>query len=100
MLTDIDGLLNDFNRAVSEYLSDLEFDQADFVQVEERLNTINRMKEKYGGTIQEILAYQKERQEEIARLQDADAYRMQLTERMERARKEAEGLCGLSLIHI
>ncbi len=94
MLTDIDGLLNDFNRAVSEYLSDLEFDQADFVQVEERLNTINRMKEKYGGTIQEILAYQKERQGEIARLQDADAYRMQLTERMERARKEAEGLCG------
>ena len=55
MLTDIDGLLNDFNRSVSDYLSDLEFDQNDFLQVEERLNTINRLKDKYGSTIEEIL---------------------------------------------
>ena len=52
MLTDIDGLLNDFNRSVSDYLSDLEFDQNDFLQVEERLNTINRLKDKYGSTIE------------------------------------------------
>lgn len=78
MLTDIDGLLNDFNRSVSDYLSDLEFDQNDFLQVEERLNTINRLKDKYGSTIEEILLYKENREEELQRLIDADAYRDKL----------------------
>ena len=54
ILTDIDGLLNDFNRTVSDYLSDLEFDQNLFLQIEERLNIINRLKDKYGSTIEAV----------------------------------------------
>ena len=74
MLTDIDGLLNDFNRTVSDYPSDLEFDQNLFLQIEERLNIINRLKDKYGSTIEEIFQYQQQKQEEMERLLDADAY--------------------------
>ena len=94
MLSDMEGLLNDFNHSVSEYLSDLEFDQADFIQVEERLNLINRLKEKYGNTIPEILRYQEERQQEIERLQDADAYRERLQGRLEEERAQVERLCA------
>ena len=74
MLPDIEGLLNEFNHSASEYLSDLEFDQEDFIQVEERLNLINRLKEKYGNSIPEILRYQEEREREIERLQDCLLY--------------------------
>lgn len=94
MLTDIDGLLNDFNRAASDYLSDLEFDQNDFMQVEERLNTINRLKDKYGSTIEEILLYKENREEELQRLMDADAYRDKLNAQLRDARGALEQVCG------
>ena len=90
----MEGLLNEFNRSASEYLSDLEFDQADFEQVEERLNLINRLKEKYGNTIPDILRYQEEREREIERLQDADAYRERLQEKLKEEKKQVEALCG------
>ncbi len=95
-LTDIEALLNDFNRAVSEYLSDLEFDQEDFLQVEERLNVINRLKEKYGSTIGEILAYQESRQKEIHRLMDADACRERLEAELERIQDLLSEKCALA----
>lgn len=94
MLMDIDGLLNDFNRSVSDYLSDLEFDQSDFLQVEERLNTINRLKDKYGSTIKEILLYKENRQEELERLLDADAYREKLAKELQEARTGLEHVCA------
>ena len=56
MLTDIDALTNDFNRELKEYISDMEFDPSVFEKTEERLNDINRLKAKYGRTIDEILA--------------------------------------------
>ena len=90
MLTDIDGLLNDFNRTVSDYLSDLEFDQNLFLQIEERLNIINRLKDKYGSTIEEIFQYQQQKQEEMERLLDADAYREKLEKELKLARAGLE----------
>ena len=94
LLSDVEGLLNEFNRSASEYLSDLEFDQADFEQVEDRLNLINRLKQKYGNTIPDILRYQEEREREIERLQDADAYRERLQEKLKEEKKQVEALCG------
>lgn len=94
MLTDIDGLLNDFNRTVSDYLSDLEFDQNLFLQIEERLNIINRLKDKYGSTIDEIFQYQQQKQEEMERLLDADAYREKLEKELKLARTGLEKLCA------
>lgn len=55
MLTDIDALMNDFNRELSEYMSDMEFDPTVYEETEERLNLINHLKAKYGRTVEEIL---------------------------------------------
>ena len=40
-LSDIDGLLNDFNRDMAEYLTSLEFSEEEFYETEERLNLLN-----------------------------------------------------------
>ena len=40
-LTNIDSLLNDFNVSVSDYMQSMEFDESEFHEVEDRLNTIN-----------------------------------------------------------
>ncbi len=53
--------MSDYNHDVSEYMSDLEFDEEDFRSTEDRLNTINHLKGKYGNTIEEILRYKEEK---------------------------------------
>ncbi len=73
-LNEIDSLLADYNHDVAEYLSDMEFDEEDFAAVEERLNTINHLKGKYGKTIEAVLEYGKERRQRLEKLADYDAY--------------------------
>ncbi len=50
-LTEIDNLLNDFNRELSGYLDDTDFDEERFYEMEKRLDLINGLKAKYGDTI-------------------------------------------------
>ena len=52
----------------------MEFDGADFVAVENRLNQLNHLKEKYGKTIEEVLAYKEELSEKIEKLNDYESY--------------------------
>ena len=65
MLADVDNLLNDFNRELATYLEDLEFSEEEFLECENRLNTINRLKAKYGNTIEEIDAYKEDSQNKL-----------------------------------
>lgn len=92
-LTDIDNLLNDFNRSMAEYRESLEFDEEEFLQAEERLNTINHLKSKYGNSIEEILKALEEKQKRLEQLADYDAYRSNLQEKMKEEEKEILFLC-------
>lgn len=92
-LEHIDGLLNDFNRNIAEYLSDMEFDGQVFADTEERLNLINHLKLKYGGSIEAVLAYQQEQAERMERLQNMDAYRAELNRKLVLTKEELQKLC-------
>ena len=93
-LLDIDALLNDYNRAAADYLSALEFDGELFDRTERRLNLINHLKTKYGGTIEEILAYRDRAEQSLEKYRNYDAYRAELNGREEELRREALALCG------
>lgn len=93
-LSEVDGLLADYNRDVAEYLSDCEFDEKTFAQTEERLNTINRLKGKYGQTIPDILAYARGLQEKLDRLADYDAYMERLQQELEETQDALRGACA------
>ncbi len=88
-LLDIDALLNDYNRGMAEYLSELEFDAGQFEQTQDRLNLINHLKSKYGNTVEEIQEYQARAQETIDKYQDYDAYRAKLSEETAALEKKA-----------
>lgn len=92
-LLDMDGLLNDYNRAMAEYLSNLEFDASLFDQTERRLNLLNHLKSKYGNTVEEILAYHEKAQETLSKYQDYDAYRMELSRKADTLNKKVLRLC-------
>ncbi len=89
-LSDIDSLLSDFNRDLSQYMSEAEFDEELFAQIDGRLNEINRLKDKYGSTIEQILAAKEEKEERLQKLQHYEAYLAKLSEECKQTKKEAE----------
>lgn len=92
-LAEIDSLLADYNRDVSEYMSDREFDGEEFARVEERLNTLNRLKGKYGNTIEAVIAYGEERRQLLDKLSDYDSYMQELGKKYEEAEKSLQKAC-------
>lgn len=89
-LNDIDSLLSDFNRDLSQYMAEAEFDEEMFAQIDGRLNEINRLKDKYGATIEDILATKQEKEDCLEKLMHHEAYLAKLTQALNDAKKEAE----------
>lgn len=89
----IDGMLADFSRELSDYMDGLEFSEQDFLDTEERLNRINHLKAKYGQTITEIRAYQAEKQERLDILIHFEEYTAKLRQDCRKAEKTLEELC-------
>lgn len=56
-LETIDSVLNDFNRDLASYVSELEFNEQEFYETEQRLNHLNGLKSKYGASIEAVEAY-------------------------------------------
>ncbi len=77
-LATIDSLLNDFNRELSDYISELSFDEQEFREVEQRLDQIHNLEAKYGKTIPEVLHYLEEKESEVSRFEDYESYQQKL----------------------
>lgn len=73
ILLDVDSMLSDFTRSANRMAEDMDFSEEAFALVEERLNLLNHLKDKYGNTIEDILLYfdkQNERLEELLHYED------------------------------
>lgn len=73
-ILEIDNLLNDFNREISEYQRSLEFSEEEFYEIETRLNELNRLKEKYGNSLEDVISYCEEKEKRLEQLRDYDIY--------------------------
>ena len=112
-LTQLDGLLNDFNRELSEYAKSFEFSEEEFRETEDRLNLLNHLKAKYGRSIEAVLAYCDEKKQRLQELADYDTFMQNLEQeqqdafnamkkmaeklsqvRQRSAKKFAEEICG------
>ncbi len=89
-LLDVDSLLNDFNRELSEYAKGFEFSEEEFRTAEDRLNLINHLKAKYGNTVSDILEYCEAKKQRIEELNDYDSFRRELKEKKDKALKKME----------
>ncbi len=92
-LSDVDNLLTDFNHALSYYIKDLEFDDEEFSTTEERLNELNHLKDKYGGSTESVLKQLDEKQARLDTLTDLDAHRDKLAKELAESRKKVLSLC-------
>ncbi len=93
-LTDVEALLEDAQRDLSSYLDDFSFDEEAFAETENRLNLINHLKDKYGNSIDKIIAYGQERQQELEKLEDLDAHREQMQMELQQDHAKALALCN------
>ncbi len=91
-MLEVDSLLNDLNRELSEYAQSLEFSEEDFRETEDRLNLLNHLKAKYGRTATDVLAYCEEKKQRITELNDYDTFMRELEEKKKKALKKVEDL--------
>lgn len=89
-LVEIDSLLNDFNRELSEYEKSFEFSEEEYYDTENRLNLINHLKAKYGNSVNEIKEYCIVKRERLNELKDYESYRERLEKDLQKCRQELE----------
>lgn len=89
-LQEIDALLNDFNREISSYVEELNFNDEIFYDTERRLDQINGLKVKYGHTIEEILSYQEKQQEKLEKLSRYEENFQAAKEELRKAEEQLE----------
>lgn len=86
-LDDIEDLISEFNRSLSDYMDSFVFDEQELRQTEERLDLINRLKTKYGNSVEKILDAAKEKAERIEILMNYEDYLEKLRKDYEKAQK-------------
>ena len=92
-LIDIENLMRDVTHELSAYISDTEFDEASFYEIEKRLDLLNHIKSKYGNSIEEVLRVYEEKCQRIAVLNDYDEYLNTLSKQIKEKEKEVKTLC-------
>ena len=84
-LATIDSLLNDFNRELADYMTEMTFDAEQFQTVETRLDLIHNLEAKYGRTSPDVLDYLERKQAEYEKFVDYETYRETLNANCEKA---------------
>lgn len=89
-LSEIDQLLQDFNRQLLGYLDEFEDSEEEFLRIQERLDQINHLKSRYGGSILEVLNYASQAAEKLEQLKNYDAYLNELNTSLQQKKDQLE----------
>lgn len=81
-LTNLYYNLEDISFKLRDHGEQLHFDENRLNDIEARLNELNRLKKKYGATVEEMLSYQDEVKQELDTLTHKDVHLEKLTEEM------------------
>lgn len=92
-LMDIENLLSDFNRGLSDYMEDFNFDEAEFLQLESRLDQIRNCQAKYGRTYDDIMNHLEEITEKIERFSDYEQYLQECEKKKASLEEEMDRVC-------
>src|SRR5262249_1165623 len=98
-LTEVAGSVKDATISLEEsafdlsrYLGKLDLDPSELAEVDDRLNTINRILNKYGGTMSDTLAHRAELGQRIAELERATVDLSSIQKELAPLTKEVEAL--------
>lgn len=92
-VSDIDALLNDLNRDLSQYISDMENPEEELLEVTRRLDLVNHLKAKYGNSLEQIREYCRTSEEKLDRYRDYDEYMRKLGRELAAVEAKLRELC-------
>lgn len=84
--------LEDCGEEIRSFSSDLEYDPADLERIEDRLDILYRLGLKYGGSVENMLAFLEKSKAQLEDIQLSDERILQLTKEYQQAKAEAEKL--------
>lgn len=87
-LSDVEDLLGSACRELSAYADELVFDPEEFRRIENRLDMIHRLEEKYGGSYRAIQSNFEQKKQKLDELNDFEARRLRAEEEEIRAREQ------------
>ena len=87
-LTTAQAVLEDLAFAVRDFRGKLEFSPERLAEIENRLAEISRLKRKYGGTIETVLAHFTESEERLKNIETADLREAELRKELKKARQD------------
>ena len=93
-LSDAADILSQCRHAMDEYMSDMEFSEGEFNEVETRLDTLNHLKNKYGNSLDEVLKYAEDRRAFIEKMQDFGSYMTDLQRRLDESKDTLMKYCA------
>lgn len=85
-------IFQDLSIAINNYLSNIHYDPAHLNQIEERLQTIDRLKKKYGSSIEEILNESKRTEQELLKLEELEINISQYKKKLKQLMKQYEDI--------
>lgn len=85
-LSDAETILQECSRSLDRYLDGFSMEEEDLGAVEERLNLINRLKDRFGREIADILEYGRKLSEKINKLENFEHYNEELKEKHEKTK--------------
>lgn len=86
-ISEIESLLNDFERSLSDYADENVFDEADFMQSEARLDKIRGIFAKHGGSYESTLSFLDISLKQIEKLEHSSEYKEKLSTEVEKLKK-------------
>ena len=93
MLDDAESIVSDFNRELSDYMSEMDFDDNAFREIEARLDTLNTLKQKYGPTLENVIEGLELRCDKLKKLEDYDRYLEKLKEELSNSEAKLLDIC-------
>lgn len=91
-LFDAESIVNDVKRELSAYEDRIEFDEAEFAAIGERLDLLRNLEAKYGGTEERILKALEEKRERLSELRDYNENKRKYEEAREEKFSELQAL--------
>ena len=88
-LNDLMYQVQDVAEELWDAKDDLSYSPQELDRIEERLDTIHRLRKKYGATCEDILSYMARAKEELDKIEFADDYLEKLKKKLQKAEAEA-----------
>lgn len=92
-LADAESIIGDAFHQMQRYMDDFAFGEEEFDEVQKRLDVINHLTMKYGGSIEKVLAYGEKRRSELEKLEDLGGYLEELRNKADNLEKKILAKC-------